>query len=60
MKTNTYAKASETPKLHFLRISYTFPTVTHGVGKGVGNVGNLYSFLRSYTPRSVAALGCQK
>lgn len=46
--------ASETPNQRFLHVSYTFPTFPHRVGFGVGNVGNLYSFLRSYAPRCAA------
>ncbi len=40
----TYTVASETPGLSFLRFSYTFPTVPHCGGEGVGNVGNTYRF----------------
>lgn len=60
MKSVSYGMASETSKQRFLHVSYTFPTVPHRVGLGVGNVGNLYSFLRSYAPRCADVCGGAK
>lgn len=54
MKSSHYAKASETQKRCFLHVSYTFPTLPHREGEGVGNVGNTYRFPTFLRPRCAA------
>ena len=44
MKSTCYIKASETSEMHFLRLSYAFPTPALLRRVGVGNVGNTYRF----------------